>query len=82
MSTSLERIRVGDRIVSAISRWLVRHSSDDDFRADLEAVDLAQLTAVQAAAVLELRHELEVGTDRPGLEMIARETLEVVALSG
>jgi hypothetical protein len=82
MSTSLERIRVGDRIVSAISRWLVRHSSDDDFRADLEAVDLTQLTAAQAAAVLELRNELEVGTDRPGLEMIARETLEVVALSG
>jgi hypothetical protein len=82
MSTSLESIRVGDRIVAAVSRWLVRHQSDDELRAELEAVDLTALTRDQAEAVLELRHELDVGSDRPGLEMIARETLEAVAAGG
>lgn len=82
MSTSLESIRAGDRIVAAVSRWLVRHNSDDELRAQLDAVDLRQLAPVQAEAVLELRHELAVGTERPGLEMIARETLEAVAAGG
>jgi hypothetical protein len=82
MSTSPERIRAGDRIVTAVSRWLVHHSSDEELGAQLGAVDLAKLSPTQAEAVVELQNELEVGTERPGLEMIARETLEAVAAGG
>jgi hypothetical protein len=71
---------VGDRLVNTISRWLADHLSDDELRAELQAVDLVELTPTQAEAVLELLNELDVGTERPALEMIARETLEAVAL--
>jgi hypothetical protein len=81
MSTSPESIRVGDRIVNAISRWLAHHSSNDELRAELEAVDLADLTSTQAEAVLELQNELDVNTERPALEMIAREALEAIAVA-
>ncbi|TML43099.1 MAG: hypothetical protein E6G19_13015 [Actinobacteria bacterium] len=80
MSTSPENIRVADRLVIAISRWLTQHISDADLRGELEAVELVGLTPTQAEAVLELQNELDVGTDRPALEMIAREALEAVAL--
>ena len=79
MSTNPESIRVGDRIVTAISRWLNRRSTEEELRAELEAVDLAPLTPTQAEAVVELENELEKG-ERPGLEAIARETLEDVAV--
>jgi DNA-binding IclR family transcriptional regulator len=80
MSTSPKSIRVGDRVVTAISRWLAHHLSDDELRAELEAVDLTDFTPTQAEAVLELLNELDVGTERPALEMIAREALEAVAV--
>ncbi len=80
MSTSPETIRVGDRIVSTTSRWLAQHLSDEELRADLDAVDLKLLSPDQAEAVLEFQNELDVGTERPALEMIARETLEAVAV--
>jgi hypothetical protein len=80
MSTSLESIRVADRIVTAISRWLAHNSSDDELRAELQAVDLVELTPTQAEAVLELQNELDVNTERPALEMIAREALEAIAV--
>jgi hypothetical protein len=80
MSTSPESIRVGDRIVTAISRWLNRRSTDEELRAELEAVDLSPLTPSQAEAVLELENELEV-RERPAVEAIARETLEDVAVA-
>jgi hypothetical protein len=79
MSTSREAIRTGDRVVAAISRWLVRRTADEQLRAELDAVDLAQLKPVQAEAVLELRNELDEGTERPEAEAIARETLDAVA---
>jgi len=68
--------------VHAISRWLARHSTEDELRAALEAVDPEELSPDQAEAVLELRDELAAGTDRAGLEMVARETVEAVALGG
>ena len=82
MSTSPEITRTDDRIVHAISRWLARHSSDDELRAELDQVDSSALEPGQAEAVLELRNELEVGANRPALEMVARETVEAVALGG
>jgi len=80
MSTSPENIRVADRLVIAISRWLTQHISDAVLCCEIEAVELVGLTPTQAEAVLELQNELDVGTDRPALEMIAREALEAVAL--
>jgi hypothetical protein len=82
MSTSPESIRDDDRIVNSISRWLARHISGAELGAELEAVDLEQLGSDQAEAVLELQNELQVATERAGVEMVARETMETVALGG
>jgi hypothetical protein len=81
MSTSPD-IRADDRIVHTISRWLARHISDEELRAELERAKLEDLAPEQAEALLELLNELDVGADRAGLEMIARETMEAVALGG
>ena len=80
MSTSPERIRLSDRLVVAIARWLANHISDDELRAELAAVDLSDFTPAQAEAVLELHNELDVTTERPVLEMAAREALAAVGL--
>jgi hypothetical protein len=82
MSTSRELTRADDRIVHTISRWLARHASDDELRRELDAADPDQLAPDQAEAVRELRDELDHGSDRPELEMIARETVEAVAIGG
>ena len=82
MSTSPERTRADDRIVNTISRWLARHITDQELRAELGAIDSGELGPDQAEAVSELRHELETGAGRASLEMIARETVEAVALGG
>jgi hypothetical protein len=79
MSTSPERIRVSDRLVVAIARWLATHISDAELRAELDAVDLANLEPDEAEAVLELQNELDVCTERPVLELAAREALTAVA---
>lgn len=81
MSTTPE-LRTDDQIVHTISRWLARHISDEELRTKLNGVDLAKLAPEQADAVLELQSELAVGGERAGLEMIARETVEAVALGG
>jgi hypothetical protein len=80
MSTSPERIRTDDRIVTTISRWLTHRLSDEAFRDELEAVPFETLTREQAHAVRELQEDLAVGVERAGLEMVARETLETVAI--
>jgi hypothetical protein len=80
MSTSPERIRLSDRLVVAIARWLANHISDDELRAELEAVDLSDFIPAQAEAVLDLLNELDVTTERPVLEMAAREALAAVGL--
>jgi hypothetical protein len=82
MSTSRESIRAEDQIVTTISRWLARHISDEELRGELQQVDLEQLAPGQTDAVLELRDELSAGANRAGLEMLARETVEAVALGG
>lgn len=80
MSTSPETgIREADRLVTELSRWLAGHASDGDLQVVLEHVDAAQLSPDQLQAVEELRDELR-GGDRGGLEMVARETLEAIAL--
>lgn len=69
-----------DRLVTVISRWLARHLSDDELKRELEQVVHGELTADQAEAVAELRAELGEGRRRAELEMVARETLEALAL--
>jgi hypothetical protein len=82
MSTNSETTREDDRIVNTISRWLARHISDAELRAELDRADVGELEPDQAEAVLELRNELDAGGERAALEMVARETVEAVALGG
>jgi len=75
-------LQADDQLVSVISRWLARHVSDADLLRELEQVDGAQLEPDQAEAVAELRSELAAGRRGAELEMVARETLEALALGG
>jgi hypothetical protein len=83
MSTSPERASsTEDEIVSALSHWLAFHLGNAELRARLDELGTDGLSPDQAAALAELRHELEdapAGT-RGSLEMLVRETLEAVAL--
>ena len=79
---SPEQTRTDDLIVNTISRWLARHIGDDELRTGLDGVDLADLGPDSVEAVNELRQELRNGSDRAEIEMIARETVEAVALGG
>jgi hypothetical protein len=81
MSMSPE-LQADDHLVSVISHWLARHVSDDDLLRELEGVDGARLEPDQAEAVEELRRELVAGRRGAELEMVARETLEALALGG
>jgi DNA-binding transcriptional MerR regulator len=81
MFTSPETtMRADDRLVTMISRWLARHVSDDELQRALEQVGSGELAAEQAEAVEELRAELGEDRERAELEMVARETLEALAL--
>jgi len=74
--------RADDRLVTVISRWLARHLADDELQRELGRVGPGELSADQAEAVEELRAELDQGSGRAELEMVARETLEALALGG
>jgi hypothetical protein len=81
MSTSPETSeRLDDRLVNVISRWLARHLPDEEFRRELDRVGPRELEPRQVEAVEELRSELGEDRERPELEMVARETLEALAL--
>jgi hypothetical protein len=81
MSTSPETAPTAeDRLVTVISRWLARHLSDEELLRELEPAGHGVLTADQAEAVEELRAELAVGRGGAELDMVARETLEALAL--
>ena len=83
MSTSPETSeRVDDRLVNVISRWLARHLPDEELRRELTRVEPGALEPGQEEALEELRSELGQDRDRAELEMVARETLEALALGG
>jgi hypothetical protein len=69
-----------NQLVNVLSQWLARHLDNAALKGELDALDLAQLSADQREAVEELREELASTNGHGELEMIVRETLEAVAL--
>jgi hypothetical protein len=83
MSMSREQIRrADDRLVTVISGWLAGHVSEGELRRELESGRRAELAPDQLEAVDELRAELANDSSRGELQMVARETLEALALGG
>ena len=83
MPTSPDRLtRAEDEVVNLLSRWLAGHLRNAELEAGLTAVGASALQAGQARAVDELLGVLATAADgeRGDLEMMARETLEAVAL--
>jgi hypothetical protein len=83
MSTSPDtKVRTEDRLISAISHWLARHIGNLELQQTLDENGTDGLTAAQAEAVRELVEELDkVEPGRRGhVEMVARETIELLAL--
>jgi hypothetical protein len=66
-----------------ISRWLARHIGNAELERGLAESDRAELAPGQLEAVDELAAHLQKAApgERGELEMIARETLEALALS-
>jgi len=65
-----------DHIVTLISRWLAGHLGDDEVRSGLSTAGLA---GEDAEAVAELARP---DRRRGQLQIVARETLEALALEG
>jgi DNA-binding IclR family transcriptional regulator len=83
MSTSPDTTETSeDRLIAVISKWLGRHLGNDELRRQIRETGREGLTAGQIEAVEELAEELdrvEPG-QRGHVEMVARETVEVLAL--
>ena len=81
MSTSSDA-RTEDRLIRLISRWLGRHIGNAELRRGIEETGSDGLGQGQLAALSELSERLENAEpgERGELEMIARETLEALAL--
>jgi hypothetical protein len=75
-------MRPDDQLVTLISRWLARHVSDEELRARVDELGVDGLGPEQRGAVEDLRAGLGRGSGRGELEMVARETLEALALGG
>jgi hypothetical protein len=71
-----------DRIVTLISTWLSGRLKNEQLQREIDEIGTDGLAPNQAEALAELRLELERATpdQRGHLEMVARETLEAVAL--
>ena len=83
MSRTREQTRrADDRLVTVISGWLAGHVTEGELREALESTRVAELAPDQAEAVDELRAELESDLRPAELQMVARETLESLALGG
>lgn len=81
MSTSPDS-RTEDRLITLISRWLGRHIGNAELQRGIEETGSDGLGPGQLEALGELKERLdgaEAG-ERGELEMIARETLEAIAL--
>ena len=81
MSTSPDS-RTEDRLITLISRWLGRHIGNAELRRGLGEAGSDGLGPGQLEALGELTERLDGAKpgERGELEMIARETLEALAL--
>jgi hypothetical protein len=81
MSTSHDA-RTEDRLITLISRWLGRHIGNAELHRGIEETGSDGLGPGQLEALGELSERLEGAQpgERGELEMIARETLEALAL--
>ena len=81
MSTSSDA-RTEDGLIRLISRWLGRHIGNAELRRGIEESGSDGLGPGQLAALSELSERLDNAEpgERGELEMIARETLEALAL--
>ncbi len=68
------------QLVNLLSHWLARHRTDAELQEGIAAIGTDGLAADQAELVEELARELADGQSRGDLEMVARETLEALAL--
>jgi hypothetical protein len=83
MSISPEQTRrADDHLVTVVSGWLAGHVTERELGRELESTVAGELAPDQVEAVDELRTELEHDSKRGELQMVARETLEALALGG
>jgi hypothetical protein len=75
-------MRTDDRVIRLISQWLGRHLGNAELLRGIEESETEELEPGQAKALAELAGRLERAKpeERGELEMIARETLEALAL--
>lgn len=74
--------RADDRLITLISRWLARHIGNAELERGLAETNRGELAPGQLEAVDELAEHLQKSApgERGELEMVARETLEALAL--
>ena len=83
MSTSPDTtVKTEDRLMGVISKWLGRHIGNEELRHQITESGTEGLTPGQIGAVEELADELArvAPGERGHVEMVARETVEVLAL--
>lgn len=82
MSTSPDTTATEDRLISVISKWLGRHMGNEELRRQIIESGTDGLSPGQVEAVEELAQELDrvAPGQRGHVEMVARETVEVLAL--
>ena len=74
--------RADDRLITLISRWLARHIGNAELERGLAETNRGELAPGPLEAVDELAEHLQKSApgERGELEMVARETLEALAL--
>ena len=82
MSTSPDTIVTEDRLIAVISKWLGRHIGNEELRRQITESGTDGLSRGQVGAIEELAQELDqvAPGERGHVEMVARETVEVLAL--
>ena len=72
--------RASDRLVGELSSWLAGHRTFEQLREAVEAVPLGELPPGERGAVQELHEEIVARRSRARIEVVVRETMEVLAL--
>jgi len=82
MSTSPDTTATEDRLIAVISKWLGRHMGNEELRRQITESGAEGLSPGQVKAIEELAQELDrvAPGQRGHVEMVARETVEVLAL--